>query len=195
MTRLALAVFPGINWWLALLKSDDCEIELCENWVKQSSRSRYEISGANRRLQLAIPTSKHSRKRLVDVEIDYREPWMNLHWRSLTSTYNKSPFFDYYKDELHDLIFAQPKLLTDFSKESIEWLSRHLQLTEKVRYTEEYVRGVEADFRNEIPQEKTLEYNQVFEQQIGFLPNLSALDLLFNTGPEAGALLYSVSST
>jgi hypothetical protein len=32
---------------------------------------------------------------------------------------------------------------------------------------------------------KVREYFQVFSEKYGFIPNLSILDLLFNTGPEA----------
>jgi hypothetical protein len=31
-----------------------------------------------------------------------------------------------------------------------------------------------------------IKYPQVFEDRVGFLPNLSMLDMLFNVGPEAG---------
>ena len=36
-------------------------------------------------------------------------------------------------------------------------------------------------------------YRQVFEERTGFFPNLSILDLLFNTGPKAGELLRNAS--
>jgi WbqC-like protein family len=50
------------------------------------------------------------------------------------------------------------------------------------------------DWRNQVlpknyDRVNPLQYRQVFEERTGFLPNLSALDLLFNEGPRAGILL------
>jgi hypothetical protein len=36
---------------------------------------------------------------------------------------------------------------------------------------------------------RPVKYRQVFEEKLGFMPNLSILDLLFNVGKQAGELL------
>ena len=41
------------------------------------------------------------------------------------------------------------------------------------------------DFRTEDPLFRPLPYYQVFQSRLGFLPNLSIVDLLFNMGPES----------
>jgi hypothetical protein len=50
------------------------------------------------------------------------------------------------------------------------------------------------DFRNQVlpknyKEFNTVKYHQVFEERVGFLPNLSILDLLFCEGKNAGRLL------
>ena len=39
-----------------------------------------------------------------------------------------------------------------------------------------------------------LKYSQVFEDKIGFKPNLSILDLLFNAGPQTKSLLQDFNT-
>ena len=41
------------------------------------------------------------------------------------------------------------------------------------------------DFRKEDPEFTAQPYYQVFQERLGFLPNLSIVDLLFNMGPES----------
>ena len=41
------------------------------------------------------------------------------------------------------------------------------------------------DFRTTDPEFSPQPYYQVFEYKLGFLPNLSIIDLLFNMGPES----------
>ena len=35
-------------------------------------------------------------------------------------------------------------------------------------------------------------YSQVFDSRLGFLPNMSVIDLLFNLGPEAKSYLLNM---
>ena len=70
--------------------------------------------------------------------------------------------------------------------------------------TSEYKTGFapgEADFRERIHPKKDFRiaapefiphpYYQVFDSKLGFLPNLSIIDLLFNMGPESLLVLTS----
>ena len=41
------------------------------------------------------------------------------------------------------------------------------------------------DYRKEDPEFMAQPYYQVFQERLGFLPNLSIVDLLFNMGPES----------
>ncbi len=77
-----------------------------------------------------------------------------------------------------------------------------LQLDVDIQQTKQYEKQTTAeiiDFRNGIFPKKhrqkedkrflPMPYAQVFEERHGFLPNLSILDLLFCTGPQASLIL------
>ena len=66
-----------------------------ENFQKQSYRNRCVIYGANGPLTLVIPVNKkRGRKNIItDILIDYNTDWQNMHWKSMVSAYQNSPFF------------------------------------------------------------------------------------------------------
>ena len=71
-------------------------------------------------------------------------------------------------------------------------------MMETDEYIHKYLPEI-SDFREAIhPKEKmwnskilnnSKEYHQVFDQKMGFQPNLSIIDLLFNTGPDCKDIL------
>lgn len=188
-------IFPNIDWFRACLQNGIKTIEHHESFIKQSSRTRYDVVGAQGTLQLSIPTVKVSRRSFLDLEIDYNTEWPKLHWRALTSCYNHSPFFMYYEHELEALLKGSYTKMHEFQQESLNWILEKLALDLSFNYSKAFA-GVENSIeQNKAVKLKTpLVYQQVFEERIGFVPNCSILDLLFNSGPEAAYLLASSSS-
>ncbi|MBI1305031.1 MAG: hypothetical protein GC181_00290 [Bacteroidetes bacterium] len=184
-----LHLFPSIHWFHAFInsKSENRTIEMHESWVKQSPRNHYLISGPNKVQKLIIPVVRNSLFKITDVEISYTENWMLNHWRSLETSYNKSPFFEFYKEELRELLNSHELKLADFNLKSIDWLMAKLQLSIELKLTQE--------FQGPAHLRETLEdvwYSQVFPVSDCELSEMSALDLLFNKGPEAGTFILSL---
>ncbi len=186
---LPFHLFPNVAWWQQAQQATEVQIDIHENWVKQSHRSRFDIVGANGVQQLSIPTVKKTRKTLRDVEISYSENWPVLHWRSITSAYNRSPYFEYYGFAIEQLFATKPKYLIDLNLKALEWCYDKLQLPFQVNISASYLHPIDLDFRQqEIPYNDTT-YYQVFDEKLGFKPNLSVLDVLFNCGPESAGVL------
>jgi hypothetical protein len=130
---------------------------------------------------------------MKDLRILSKEKWQARHWKTITSCYNKSPWFDHYRDDLARLYERNFEFLVDWNLECFRWITDKLamnitwELSES--YRENYKEDEFTDLRNELlpasinqkfPDVKR--YPQVFEDRFGFVPNLSILDMLFCVG-------------
>ena len=167
--------------------------EINENFKKQSYRNRLNICGPNKILKLVIPIKHHKKAfKISEALIDYSENWPKDHWKSIKFSYNSSPFYEYYKDELNFLYNSKPEKLIDFNFQSIKlvckWLNIDFSLKKTKSFKKEYL-GFK-DLRNMSNKQyvddfQVKKYIQVFSEKNGFINNLSILDLLFNEGPNA----------
>ena len=199
---LSVAYLPPVQYMTKLLTYDRVYIEMHENFQKQSYRNRCVIYGANGPLALVIPVKKkHNRKNVItDIRIDYDTDWQNIHWKSLVSAYQNSPFFEFYKDELYEMIFGKDQFLVDFDLKLLNHICSMLSLDESYLLSKDYVNdnGVH-DYRQSINPKKRLQkpdryfqpvnYRQVFAERFGFIPNMSIVDLIFNVGPNSRRIL------
>ena len=199
---LSVAYLPPIQYITKLLAHEHVYIEMHENFQKQSYRNRCVIYGANGPLTLVIPVNKkRGRKNIIsDIRIDYDSDWQNIHWKSLVSAYQNSPFFEFYKDEINQLLFNREKFLVDFNLILLNHIIRLLNLKRDYLLSEDYQSDSEVyDYRQSINPKKRLQrpdrsfqpvrYQQVFIEKFGFIPNLSVVDLIFNEGPDSHRIL------
>lgn len=193
---LSTAYLAPIEYYAILLQHPNCTIELHEHFVKQSIRNRCDIYGANGRLQLTSPKQrKGSDKTIIkEIQISYKQNWQKEHWNAIVSSYNSSPYFEYYKDELQPFFEQEEMLLIDFNCKLQAVILRLLQEEKDVKTTTEYLhQGNFSDLRNhKWNLEKQEKYDQVFMEKHGFIPNLSIIDLLFNLGPESSDYLHKL---
>ena len=203
---LSSAYFGPVQWYQKLHRYDRCLIEQHDNFVKQTYRNRCIIPTTNGIQALSIPVScpqgsRLSKTPMRDVRISDHGNWRHIHWNALCSTYGESPFFDYYQDDLRPFFERKWTFLFDFNMEITHTLCELLDIQPDIRPTEEFLPMDKtgetalpyADFREVIRPKRPLAdadfvpkpYYQVYEQKIGFQPNLSILDLLFNMGNES----------
>lgn len=200
MILLSTAYFGNIEYYGKLLGRDKCVIEMSENYVKQSYRNRCEILGANGVISLSIPVVKQHNQKVCtrDVEIDYSTNWQHQHWRSITSAYSNSPFFEHYADYLAPYFSQKERYLVIFNNLIQNKIFELLNVSPHIQHSVEYSSYLDQyskDYRNSISPKKRLncnkepyvakEYYQVFSDRMPFYPNLSILDLLFCEGPES----------
>ena len=200
---LSSAYFAPIQWYQKLNRYDVCLIEQHDHFVKQTYRNRCVIATVNGVQTLSIPIEKFDdvKCEMKDVRISDHDNWRHQHWNALLSAYGESPFFEYYQDDIRPFYEKKWKFLYDFNMEITNTLCELLDIQPDIRPTEEFLPMDKtgktalpyADFREVIRPKRPLAdadfvpkpYYQVYEQKIGFQPNLSILDLLFNMGNES----------
>jgi hypothetical protein len=190
---LTSAYLPPVSFFTAINSGGDVLIEQYDNYCKQTYRNRCRIATAGGVQTLTIPVVKtDSPKQLMkDVRISDHGEWRHQHWNALESAYMNSPFFMYYQDDFRPFYEKKYEFLIDFNTELTLRIMELAGINKQLKLTESYTRKTDdmLDLRAlaepgigepESPQP----YWQVFKQKYGFLPNLSAVDLLFNMGPE-----------
>ncbi len=199
MLIVDLQYFPPISFFSTLFKYLHVEIDIYEPYRKMTFRNRCIIAGAEGIVGLSVPLElgRNQRKPLTEVMISNTENWQTAHWKAMKSCYNRSPFFEFYRDELEGIYGGSFAKLADWNLRCLGWVIKKLIWEGEWKITDSPVafesRGAD-DLRDRVlpknyMQWDPVQYRQVFHERTGFLPNLSILDLLFNTGPQAGDLL------
>lgn len=188
-----------------MMKYGGMTVDVGEHYVKRSYRNKCSILSANGVMALTVPLSRSSsddadltHAAMMDLKVSYDDNWRHVHWQSLVSAYNMSPFFEYYEDDIKPLFERKFDYLVDLNAEAMDIVNRLLMMDDvTINVSETYIpaQTVELDLRNQITPKTHLddfcqkEYYQVFSEKYGFQPNLSILDLLFNLGPESRVVL------
>lgn len=188
-----------------MMKYGGMTVDVGEHYVKRSYRNKCSILSANGVMALTVPLSRSSsddadltHAAMKDLKVSYDDNWRHVHWQSLVSAYNMSPFFEYYEDDIKPLFERKFDYLVDLNAEAMDIVNRLLMMDDvMINVSETYIlaQTVELDLRNQITPKTHLddfcqkEYYQVFSEKYGFQPNLSILDLLFNLGPESRVVL------
>ena len=193
---LPFSYLAPIGYYAILLQHSGCIIEQYDFFVKQTIRNRCAILGANGKLILSIPKKRKSSSKTIlkDIQISYDAPWQKLHWKSITSAYRSSAYFEYYEDLFAPLYQKKEKFLVGFNGKLQKIIFNCLQTDDSSTLSTSYQNETEKiDLRNDCFElQMQNKYQQVFEASCGFIPNLSIIDLLFNLGPEATDYLHNL---
>ncbi len=213
ITVLAPDYFPGYEY-MAIARRCECVV-LADTY--QYSRQSYQNRARLRTPQgwqwMTVPLDgrQHGRP-ILATTIDPRKQWAGQHRRSVQYNYSSAPFYDYYIDRLHAIWDGEWRCLADLTCASVEVLLRALSSEVEVMRAS-VLPGAPADLpaiarvlgREEIamtrgryrhdgrlvrdPHVITIEPISYAQNFAGFVPGMSALDVLFNHGPEAGRLI------
>lgn len=204
-----LQYFASVNWYKKVYNYKNIVIDSYETHSKMSFRNRLWLAGGDGRLTLSVPVkdARNEKQLYRDMRI-VPGRWQTIHLRAIISCYNRSPWFEYYRDELAAL-FSQPfQFLLDWNVACFEWMEKclgkkvglHLVELKNIDVIKDQFQGAEVvDERNLIRPSaldrltanhaEAIRYKQVFEERVGFIPGLSILDLLFCVGPAANEKL------
>ena len=203
MLLLSTAYFAPIQYYSKLIQDKQVVLERHEHFNKQSYRNRCTIYTANGLLDLVVPVARTREPKIpvTEIEISYDTLWQKLHFKAIESAYRRSPFYEYYIDDLMMFFDRRHRYLYNFNMLILQTVCRLVKIPFCVEESLNYMQPGEGitDMRNKIHPKTQYtdaeftppEYIQVFDDKWGFKPNLSILDLLFNTGPETKNVLSS----
>ena len=181
-------------------------MEACENYQKQSYRNRCRFYAGDGVQALSFPIIHEAgthKLPISQIKVDYSTPWVQQHKRAIVSAYRTSAYFEYYQDELFEILDSRPEKLFDLNMALIRFFIEKTGIKVDLRFTSDYspqglVEGSSViceDLRevihpkrpNDILTSLDLEkpYFQVFARKYGFKSDLSVMDLLFNEGPDS----------
>jgi hypothetical protein len=195
---------PSLEYFCATLPFNNIILEGQEHFVKQSFRNRCYINTAQGKMMLTVPLKERHGKILTkEVQVEPGNKWRSSHWRTIESAYRKAPYFDFYCDELKEILFRGHDLLFDLDRDLLSFCLKSIRSQKNISATLTYeIDSAENifDLRSVISSKKPFaerkfyqaqSYYQVFGSE--FVSNLSIVDLLFCEGPRASEIIRASS--
>lgn len=200
---LDLQYFPSVNWFKDSIQLNQFCFFPDAPFRKSGFQNRMLIPASGKVVSLSIPLSggREVRAPYKTIEIDCHQQWQRDHFRSIDTAFGSAPFYFQYREELKKLYESRQQLLYSWNLLCLDWLMEKIRLNlpiieqHKEEYNQTSLNLLEDKYKpsNYAKVEKGpfIKYVQVFEDRIGFQPNLSILDLLFNAGPQKTIVLLS----
>jgi hypothetical protein len=197
---------PSIEYFAHWLHHGLLTIEQHEHFQKRTWRNKSAILSPNDPLYLTIPLrkGKHQQKLISEVYIAYDEAWINMHLRSLKTSYGKTAYFDEVISGFENILMLQHERLWDLNMNCLLYMTALIGGSWDFQLSHEYLQAYPpevVDLRAGVPggesPEKMVEfpvYPQVQRLRKTHLPNLSIFDVLCHLGPETNSYLARYAS-
>ena len=182
--------FPPISHW-NYITSNNLLWSVKSNYNKQTLTNRTYIDSSNGELMLSVPikhSGKNEPRNFSDIKIDKSFDWKKIHYKSIKISYQSSPFFEFYEDELYNFFSCDYENLTDLNLKSIKMVCGWLNIKMPSLVKKNQNDFIDISYLSNTKRTKYLsqkKYNQTFEINNGFISDLSILDLVFNCGPSS----------
>ena len=198
---LSAFTFGSVEHYRLLVQHDRVIIDIGEHYVRQSYRTRTSIVGPNGRQDLSVRI-QHSggvKMPMREVRLSYAETWPQQHLHAFRSAYGNTPWFIHYIDEIEAVILGKFERLVDLDLATMRLGMKWLGLKTEIVISEDFVTPMTMplDLRSSFHPKKPLPpevnavgpYPQVFADRHGFVPRMSIIDLVMNTGPDARSII------
>ena len=187
---LPIPLFGSINYY-GFIAHANKDILLAQNELvdRKNKRNRYYTCNKDGTILNTIPITKpRDRQPLSEISIVNQENWQREQWRTLQSSYNKSPFFEYYDYKFEDLFNTTFNSLLEFNLQTVRIALKALKINKEIQLIDEVHTAINLPMANSF-----MNYNQVFSHVNDFHENLSILDLIFNLGPDSRSYLEALT--
>lgn len=196
---LPTAYLAPVSYYAALYHADEVVIDVHEHYIKQTLRNRAVIATGQGEQTLSVNVARGNRQRMPisEVQLSAHGDWPRQHLYSLATYYGMSPFFDYYIDDLRDvLLHGHDGTLLGMNEALRRHICREIGFEPRVHYSTEWT-GPDTDLhvgqwaQRVAPQLAARPYYQIgaVQGERPFMNDMSIVDLLFNMGPEAIVVL------
>jgi len=185
---------PAAHWWIQA--ADFSCIRICSEaaFDYRSVQRRCILTTARgpQSFSLSLLGGRNKGKSVGEIALDWSQPTMRDLPTALLTNYARTPYFDELFPEFMDIWNAQPATLCLLNQNALIWAQSRLGLTieiEAASNLDSRLPGISMQgLHPKIP------YRQMFDDLIGFVPQASTFDLLFNLGPEFRFWLHEIKS-
>lgn len=184
-------MFGSTAYYAAAAAARGSAVDWCMPADKRfKATHRYDVCSTRGPMALTVPVGHLSGGRnWREVEISTHGQWWHVHRVTLESAYGRTPYFEFYIDRLLPLLQSPeeggPQTVSEFNLRADSLIRPILDLPDALPAD-----GIDPcnclDLRRGgYERFEILPYWQLRADRFGFLPDLSILDLIFNTGPES----------
>ena len=175
-------------------------VQMLQVPVKHAAKGEVPLSSTSLRdpVRANVPERGTSPLNIKTIRVDYSTPWVVRTQRALDTAYETAAYYEYYRDDVFAILDAQPETLWELNLSTIRLLLEKMGIACTLSPTAAFAApdSEPDDYRFSVHPKQpdtVLEtlglnrpYYQVFQDRMGgFTPRLSALDLLFNEGPDS----------
>ncbi len=192
--------FADIAYYAAMAAYGSAVVDVEVPFNKREKEThRCAIADTRGVLNLTVPVGRPQGPMWSNVPISPHGEWWDVHRVALESAYGRTPYFEFYIDRFLPFFNSDVPVafgsVVDFDARIDSVVRSILLIDTPVAYDRVVnLLASDVDMRRQPPMMDgaSLTYYQVRAAKLGFISNLSVLDLIFNLGPEAPLYLRSL---
>ena len=187
---------PCQAYFAAILSQNALDIYATEEFQKQTYASRAYVLGPHKVETIRVPTLKNKNNaEIKEIRISYAENWERHIFKTLQNCYGKSPYYEHLFYLFERSISSKHTFLIDLNSELLSICLKILKINKtichkEISYFEIKDKIISFNSKNRLNLGENY-MPKVYFQNFGnmFEKNLSIIDLLFNQGVDARAIL------
>lgn len=191
MVYTDLHYFGCLSYYHVLAQHEHIVFDSNAAFSKMSFKNRMVIATAQGPLHLTIPIvgGRDQKTPMNEVRIAFDSPWKSQHFKAISVNYKRAPYFEYYVDSLKALYYNDYVYLNEFLITTQHWTKQQLKAKWLIETSIEHPNmNIETKWMDSIKPNnfqtvgKQFQYQQVFDESIGFIQNTCIIDALFAMG-------------